>query len=131
MSGKITDEVLKSCLKCRYKGYLKTAGEQGVPHDYEILMRESGERIRHAAAAKLPARQDGDEVPSGLLLTAETLKRGLPLLLDVSFEDEDLSVHFDALLRVDGESLLGGFYYQPVIFHEARGNSTCTPICSI
>ncbi len=34
--------------------------------------------------------------------------------------DDDLSVRFDALLRVDGVSPLGDFHYQPVIFHEAE-----------
>lgn len=120
MSGKITSDVLESRLKCRYKGHLKTAGEQGLPHDYEILMKESRERIRQAATAMLLARHDGDEVPSGLPLTADLLKRGLPLLLNAVFEDEDLSVRFDALLRVDGDSRLGCFHYQPVIFHEAE-----------
>jgi predicted RecB family nuclease len=120
MSGKITSDVLESRLKCRYKGHLKTVGEQGLPHDYEILMKESRERIGRAATPKLLARYDGDEIPSGLSLTADVLKRGLPLLLDATFEDEDLSVRFDALLRVNGASLLGGFHYQPVIFHEAE-----------
>jgi predicted RecB family nuclease len=120
MSGKITSDVLESRLKCRYKGHLKTVGEQGLPHDYEILMKESRERIGRAATAKLLARYDGDEIPSGLSLTADVLKRGLPLLLDATFEDEDLSIRFDALLRVNGASRLGGFHYQPMIFHEAE-----------
>jgi hypothetical protein len=89
-------------------------GEQGLPHDYEILMKESRERVRQAATTRLLARQDGDQVPIGLPLTVDLLKRGLPLLLDAAFEDEDLSVRFDALLRVDGDSPLGGFHYVPV-----------------
>jgi predicted RecB family nuclease len=120
MSGKITSDVLESYLKCRYKGHLKTMGEKGVSHDYEILMKESRERIRRAATARLLARHDGEEVPIRLPLTADLLKRGLPLLLDTSFEDEDLDVCFDALLRVNGDSRLGGFHYQPVIFNEAE-----------
>ena len=44
----------------------------------------------------------------------------MPLLLDAVFKDEDLSVRFDALLRVDGDSPLGCFHYQPVIYHEAE-----------
>jgi predicted RecB family nuclease len=120
MSGKITNDVLEGHLKCRYKGYLKTMREQGPPHPYEILMKESRERIRQAATARLLARHNGGEVSSGVPLTQDLLKGGLPLLLDAAFEDEDLSVRFDALLRVDGDSPLGGFHYQPVIFHEAE-----------
>jgi predicted RecB family nuclease len=120
MPGKLTSGVLESSLKCRFKAYLKTAGEQGQPHDYEILMQESREQIRLAARTRLLSQHEGQEVLSGLPLTTDLLKRGLPLLLDCTFEDEDLSVPFDALLRVDGESSLGKFYYQPVIFHPAE-----------
>src|SRR5262249_11986954 len=50
----------------------------------------------------------------------ELLGRGLPLLLDAAFEDDDLSVRFDALVRVDDRSRPGGFSYAPVLFHEAE-----------
>src|SRR5438309_7682646 len=93
MSGKITIDVLESRLKCRYKGHLKTAGEQGAPHDYEILMKESRKRIREVATAMLLARHVSQAVPSGLPLTADLLMRGLPLLLGTVFEDDDPSVH--------------------------------------
>jgi predicted RecB family nuclease len=120
MATKITRDVLESYLHCKTKAHLKTAREQGLPHDYEILMKESRERIHQAATTRLLARHDGDKVSIGVPVTADLLKRGLPLLLDAAFEDEDLSVRFDALLRLDGDSPLGGFHYQPVIFHEAE-----------
>ena len=31
VAGKITSDILESRLKCRYKGYLKMAREQGIP----------------------------------------------------------------------------------------------------
>ncbi len=77
MSGKITSDLLESYLKCRYKGHLKTMGEKGLSHDYEILMKETQARIRQTATARLLARHDGDEVPIRLFLTADLLKRGL------------------------------------------------------
>jgi predicted RecB family nuclease len=120
MSGKITNDVLQARIKCRYKVHLKMAGEQGEPHDYELLLVESRGHVRAAATAKLVARHPGQEVPSGLPLTAELLKRGLPLLLNATFEDGDLSVRFDALVRAEGESPLGRFHYVPVLFHEAE-----------
>src|SRR3954452_12711326 len=119
MPGKITGGILEAYLKCRFKAHLLLAGEHGQPHDYEILMRESRERVRSQATAKLLVRHAGREVPCGQPLTSELLLRGLPLLLDAVFADDDLCVRFDALLRVDGESKLGGFHYAPVLFHEA------------
>jgi hypothetical protein len=92
MPGKITGDILEARLKCKYKAHLKLAGDQGEPHDYERLLKESREHVRACARHKRIARHPGQEVPSGLPLTADLLKRGLPLLLDVPFEDDDLSV---------------------------------------
>jgi predicted RecB family nuclease len=123
MTSKITVELLMARLKCRYKAHLKMAGERGQPHDYELLQLEAREHVRSAARTQLLARHPEVEIPQGQPLDAELLKRGLPLLLDVTLEDADLSVRFDALLRVEGESSLGAFHYAPVLFHEV-GNPT-------
>jgi predicted RecB family nuclease len=117
MSTKITNVVLESRLRCKYKAHLKMADEQGEPHDYEILMKESREHVRVLATAKLLARHPGHKDARGLPLTADLLKRGLPLLFDVTFEDDDLSIRFDALLRVGPPH---GSPYVPVLFHEAE-----------
>jgi predicted RecB family nuclease len=120
MPSKISNDILEARLKCRYKAHLKTAGERGEPHDYELLLNEARTPIRAAARVKLLARYANQEVPSGLPLSADVLQRGQPLLLDALFEDADLSLRFDALVRVEGGSPLGGFHYLPVLFHEAE-----------
>jgi predicted RecB family nuclease len=120
MFGKVTNAVLESRLKCKYKAHLKMAGEQGQPHEYELMLKDSRDHVRASATATLLARHLGQEVPQGLPVNAELLKRGLPLLLDTTIEDGDLSIRFDALLRVEGKSRLGGFHYAPVLFHEAE-----------
>ena len=79
----------------------------GSPSDYELLLTEARERVRQAATEKLLARHGEGEVLRGCTATAEVLRRGVPLLLDATFEDEDLSVRFDALQRAAGESTLG------------------------
>src|SRR5687768_3785847 len=104
MSGKITAEVLEARLKCKYKAHLRMAGERGEPHDHELLLRESRAHVRVSAEAKLAARHPGQEIPSGRPLTADVLKRGSPLLLGTTLEDEDVCLRFDALLRVQGDS---------------------------
>ena len=55
MPGKITNEVLQARLKCRQKAHLKMAGERGEPHDHELLLIESRDKVRAAARAKLDA----------------------------------------------------------------------------
>src|SRR5262249_56949422 len=82
------------------------------------------ERLRSAASTRLLERHRGQEIRKGLPLTAALLRRGLPLLLDAALEDEEVSVRFDALSRVEGASQLGGFHYAPVLFHEAERPSS-------
>lgn len=118
MFGKITNDVVESYLKCRYKTHLKAAGGQSRLHDYEILMKESREQVRQAAIQLLLSTRYGKELAIGESLNLGLLQRGLPLLLDSKVEHEDLSTRIDALVRVEGSSALGKFHYQPVIFHE-------------
>jgi hypothetical protein len=40
MAAEITRDIIESYLNCKYKGYLKLAGEQGPKHDYEVLLEE-------------------------------------------------------------------------------------------
>jgi len=120
MATKITREVIESYLNCRYKGYLKLAGEYDNPSDYEQLMRECRERVRLAGTNKLLVRYKENEVLRGCIVTPAVLKRGVPLLLDATVEDEEFSLRFDALQRAAGASRLGGFHYVPVLFHEAE-----------
>src|SRR5262245_30424269 len=102
MATKITRDVIESSLNGRYKGHLKLAGEQGSPSDYEQLMRESRERVRLAATAKLLAWHKEDEVLRGPSVTPAVLRRGVPLLLDATVEDEEFCLRFDALQRAAG-----------------------------
>src|SRR6266545_68297 len=120
MATKITCDVIESSLNCKYKGHLKLAGEYGSPSDYEQLMRQSRERVQLAATAKLLVRHTEGAVLQEPIVTLAVLRRGVPLLLDATVEDELLCIRFDALQRADGSSRLGNFHYMPVLFHEAE-----------
>ena len=120
MATKITGDVLESYLQCKYKGYLKLAGEQGIQSDYELLLVEARNQVRLAAADKLRVEAQEDDVLQGPTLTRARLKQGVPLLLEGTTEDERLSIRFDALQKEAGPSRLGDFHYIPVLFHEAE-----------
>jgi predicted RecB family nuclease len=120
MATRITRDVIESDLNCKFKGHLKLAGEPGKLSDYELLMREAGERVRLAATALLLARHKEGEVLRGLTATPTVLGQSVPLLLDVTVEDGEFSVRFDALQRAAGPSRLGDFHYVPMLFHEAE-----------
>lgn len=122
MAMKITNDVLESHLKCRYKGYLKLAGEHGRPSDSELLLREVRDRLRLVGTDRLLIQHkgDGDEVLRGTVVTPAVLKHGVPLFLDATMGDKGLSVCFDALQKTTGTSKLGNFHYIPALFHEVE-----------
>ena len=116
----ITADILESGLQCRYKSYLQLLGEQGLPSEYERLLRETRARVRLTAMDKLLTRYGASESLRHLTVTPAMLKCGAPLVLDATVEDERLALRFDALQRAPGRSDLGDFHYTPVLFHEAE-----------
>src|SRR5262249_40246306 len=115
MATKITRDIIESYLNCKYKGHLKLTGASGTPSDYEAMTTATRASSQEQAVARLVARFDDGGAGRGTVLTAATLKRRALLLVDAILEDEDLSLRFDALMRVDGASKLGEHYYVAVL----------------
>ena len=114
---KITKEAVEAHLACKTKGHLKLAGEAGTVSDYEAMTLATGRVSREAALAKLVARLGQGDACRGVAVTADTLKEGAPFLVDATYEDDILSIRFDALERADGPSELGDHHYLPVLHH--------------
>ena len=99
MTTSITVDILESFLHCRYKSYLQLGGAQGSPSDYERLLHEKSARVRLAATDKLLTRHGACESLRSPTVTPAVLKRGVPLILDATLEDEGHAIRFDALQR--------------------------------
>jgi hypothetical protein len=110
MVPKLTKRVLESYLVCKYKGYLKCSGQQGVTSDYESLLTKAGDEVRHKAIDKILARHQEVQVARSIHLTTAALRRGPLFVLDASWEDNLISLSFDGLKRVPGSSKLGDFH---------------------
>src|SRR4051812_9151692 len=114
----VTRDVVESFLACKLKGFLRLDGQQGTKSDYEILMREVKDEILQRAGASLIGRHRDEEAMRGLKATPATLGQGAPLILDATVEDDEFSVTFDGLERVDDPSRPGGYHYIPVLVAE-------------
>jgi predicted RecB family nuclease len=116
MESRITNEVLESYLKCKFKAHLKLNGEHGVIADYESLMTKA--RVDHAreASRSLGLRHRHDEVQQNVEVTAAILRTGSQLIVNATVNDETLSIKFDGLKRVEGQSRLGSYHYVPILF---------------
>jgi predicted RecB family nuclease len=119
MATKITRDIIESYLNCKYKGHLKLAGHQGTRSDYEAMATAARASSREQAVTRVVARFGEGDAYRGMTVTDANLKQGAPLLADAELEDEDLSLRFDALKRVDGASNLGNHHYVPVLHNYA------------
>jgi predicted RecB family nuclease len=115
MATTITRDIIESYLNCKYKGHLKFTGESGTTSDYEAMTAAAKASSQDKAVARLVARFGEGDASRGTTVTAATLMRGAPLLADIDLEGEGLSLHCDALKRVDEASSLGDHHYLPVL----------------
>lgn len=115
---RITNEILEGYVNCRSKGYLKLLGECGIPSDYEVMTTTKARTLREEALAKMFSSVDESEALRGMPVSFATLKSGMPLLADLTFEDDTMSIRFDALKRVDGPSKQGEHHYLPVLHYQ-------------
>ncbi len=120
MATKITRQILEAYLNCKTKAYLKLAGQQGHVSDYEAMLVENRQQLRHQAIGKILARITEGEVARDIILTAATLREGPSFVLNATLEDDLISLSFDGLRRLDGPSKLGNFHYVPMLFHEGQ-----------
>jgi predicted RecB family nuclease len=120
MATTIFRETIESFLNCPYKGFLKLAGRQGTPPEYERVLAEVREELKRRAVGRTLDRHADNPIDTDLVLTQAALKRGPAFVLNASWEEDDIALTFDGLKRVPGRSSLGKFHYVPVLFAPTR-----------
>lgn len=115
----VTLEILECFLSCRYKAYLRLVGQAGAKSDYEMMQNESRQVLRDKAIEKILYHYPERTVVQGITLTRLELLKSPSFVLDASLLDNDRLILFDGLKRVDGDSNLGNFHYEPVLFSES------------
>jgi predicted RecB family nuclease len=112
----ITLDVLRGYLNCHYLAHLLLAGQTGVISDYEAVLAESRQAVRLTVLERLRSREGSESVLTGAALDSATLGNGTAFLIDAEFDSEGVSVRFEGLKRVNGQSQLSDFHYVPVLF---------------
>jgi predicted RecB family nuclease len=115
MATRITRDIIESYLSCKYKGHLKIVGEGGTKSDYETMTAAARATSREATLVKLVSRFGEGDACRDVSVTPATLRNGAPLLADAVFEDDTMSLRFDALKRADETSKRGNHHYLPIL----------------
>jgi predicted RecB family nuclease len=119
MAAVVTRAVLEGYLNCPLKGHLRLSAGPALPSDHELSLRQASSRVERPAFDRLHCA--AGTVLRDCTVTADTLRSGVTLLLNVTVEGEGFSVCFDALRRVPVPSGLGSFSYVPVLCQELDG----------
>jgi hypothetical protein len=109
-SPSLTDDVIGSFLKCRYKAHLKLHRTAEEPSEYQQLQTRLAAEYHLAARREILRTRD----PAAALISpaslAEALHRRPALIFDVVVDDAGRSCRLDALERAPGGA------YAPVLF---------------
>ena len=111
MSIKITEHLLRSFIRCRYKAHLLLTGESGEKTDYEILQDE----LKVGYFKKARNVLVGQQIPSDPDFIHD-IGSGKELIVGISLSHENTAGFFDALIKSRGTSSFGDFHYIPFIF---------------
>lgn len=118
MTRKITKDILKSFLKCRYKSYLKLIGRKGAHSGIENMLKTARSQFQQKAAQKIFAGVAKTEVINQTILDHQILKQGIQWIIEGTASDIHFNLLFDGLKKVDGRSKIASFHYIPVLFYQ-------------
>jgi predicted RecB family nuclease len=118
--GKITLDILRGYLNCRYLAHLLLRGQDGIKSEYEIVLAELEQAVRLKVMDRLRNQYSDQSLVTGVVLDRSTLSKGTPFVLDGQLSSDGFSIRFDGLKRVNGASNLGDFHYVPVMFCGTR-----------
>ena len=115
---KITNEIFRSYLNCRYKAFLKFSGINGRITEYEILQDELHKEYENDAKDLLIARYSDNNFLQASSIVFSDLTKGKGVIFNAHLDYSEISAYFEVLMKVPGESVLGSFHYMPILFCE-------------
>lgn len=115
---KITNQLVIAYLNCKYKAHLLTTDIASEPSNYEAFLQSQAEDYTGRAISTLVASENSCPVARSKPILVEELREGAAIVLDVNIENELLAFNIDCIKRAHGESSLGLFHYEPVLFFD-------------
>lgn len=116
MKAVITNEVFSDFLQCRYRAYLKLTGATGqVPQPDDLHAQLLQDYRTKARQYFLRANRD-KKVNSECVSLPAVLAKRYDLAVDVTATQDDMILHFDALLASPGATKMSVPGYVPVMF---------------
>ena len=118
----LTLDTIGAFVRCRYKAFLKSAGQTGSPTEYEILESRLADAFQETAVQRLAERLSPREVAYGPLSLEDALKGRHRLILNVNINDGHRSLTIPAI-----EPLASGRQQDYAVLIFSPGNRVTRP----
>ncbi len=107
----ITPEIAVAYTQCKLKAhFLLCSDKKGIPHEYISILEEEAQKNRAEHFSKIKMR-----TPESKIYSADSMKKGIPILLEANLEFGDLGVSADVLTRVEEISSQRIHNYAPTL----------------
>jgi predicted RecB family nuclease len=117
----ITNQMISDYVNCQYKAHLSALGEIGYQSDYQELMDQK-EKSYITDSTNFHLRQHAiNKITHSNPITEVDLIYGAEFIIDVHLVTTTLDIIIHGLKRVTGDSLLGYFYYEPMVLSSIDG----------
>ena len=113
---RITPDVVKSYVACRYKAFLKLSGHEGITPDNPNLLLDVNPQLPLTPVGGARPQHVKNQATQSVKLTSSYLSKGEARILDGVFETDLISLQIEGLQRVAGSSGIGDFHYLPFVF---------------
>lgn len=107
----ITSEIEVAYTQCKLKAYfLLCSDKKGISHEYISILEEEAKKNRAEYFSKIKM-----EMPKSKIYSSDSMKKGVPILLEANLTFDDLGVYADVLTRVEEISSQRMHNYTPTL----------------
>ena len=107
----ITSEIAVAYTQCKLKAYfLLCSYKKGISHEYISILEEEAKKNRAEYFSKIKM-----EMPKSKIYSSDSMKKGVPILLEANLTFDDLGVYADVLTRVEEISSQRMHNYTPTL----------------
>ena len=116
MATYITNQLFSDFRKCKYMAYLRLAGKTGCCSEFEGLVRRLSQDYHSDVVGHLLQHCTANDITTQPLSLTDLMRNKYSLAIDVTHSNDDITLHFDALMAFESSPNIRTAIYIPVLF---------------
>lgn len=112
----ITNQLFSDFRRCEYKAYLRLAGETGYHSEFEGMVRKLSQDYRVRAIEHILQHYSPNDITMKSIPLTVLMEKKYSFAIDVTHSNNDIAIHFDALMALESSQNMDTPIYIPVLF---------------